>query len=181
MLQESASQFKRWVTPREISFDPESGYLVARLEKEAFELEENRVYFEGRPFEPKDEVHITILSGEAAETVRQHLEDHPQQEEHVRQLIEQANWETRIMDSFYHVREEPDAETIIQMVEIPELGWFFKRLSELVGRELERPPTHVTLYLRNTEKGIGIPTRAELERLDQRQVQLSDLKGEADA
>ncbi len=165
------------MAPKELAFDGESGSMLAHLEKEDIDLEEKRVTFEERAFELKDEFHITILSREAAEAVRKHLEENPEQEEQVRGLIEESNWEFRKLERFYHVQEEPEAETIIQMVEVPGLASFFRRLSELVGKELEMPPMHVTLYMRNTEKGIGLPTQAEFEKLAQKQVGLSDLEG----
>jgi hypothetical protein len=170
------SQLNKLAAPKQVDFDKDSGYLLLRLEKQAFALQGQGVTLEGRRFEPKDEVHITILSREAAEAVRQHLEENPEQGERLRRLIDETHWEFQKLDSFYHVWEEPEAETIIQMVEVPGLPAFFKRVGEMVVKEIEPPPAHVTLYLRNTEKGIGLPTQAVFEQLVQKQVQRSDLE-----
>jgi ribosomal protein S15P/S13E len=164
--------------PQRASFDPAEGYLILELDLQSFYLHPEGVRFEGRHFEAKDEVHITILSREAAEAVRQHLERYPQDEEQVRQLVDETNWEYRKLDSFYHIQEEPEVETIVQMVEVPGVDTFFKQVGHPVGQELELPPTHVTLYMRGTEKGIGIPTQAEFERLAQKQIRLEELKTE---
>ena len=168
------------IQPKQVNFDSAEGFLIVELEMEAFNLQSEGVWYESRHFKPKDEVHITILSREAAETVRQHLEHHPEQEDRLRRLINDTSWKFRKLDSFYHAQEGPGSETIIQMVEVPELAAFFKQLEELVGKELELPPTHVTLYMRGTEKGIGLPTPDEFERLVQKQVQLSDLMSGGD-
>jgi ribosomal protein S15P/S13E len=160
------------------SFDPAEGYLILELDLQSFYLHPEGVQYERRHFEAKDEVHITILSRDAAEAVRQHLERYPQDEEQVRQLVDETNMDYRKLDSFYHIQEEPEVETIVQMVEVPGVGTFFKQVGQLVGQELELPPTHVTLYMRGTEKGIGIPTQAEFERLAQKQIRLEELKTE---
>lgn len=165
-------------TPREVIFDKETGSLLIQLVKETFDLEGNTVYLEGIPLEPKDELHITILSRDAADTLSQHLEKNPEDEDRVRRLIDETRWEYRKLDRFYHVREEPGVETIIQMVEIPGLASFFNQLSQIVKVELGRPPTHVTLYMRGTQKGIGLPTQAEFERLAQKQIHPAVLESE---
>jgi hypothetical protein len=162
--------------PQQASFDPAEGYLILELDMQSFYLHPEGVRFEGRHFEAKDEVHITILSRDAAEAVRQHLERYPQDEDQVR--MDETNWEYRKLDSFYHIQEDPEVETIVQMVEVPGAGAFFNQVGQLVGQELELPPTHVTLYMRGTEKGIGIPTQAEFERLAQKQIRLEELKTE---
>jgi hypothetical protein len=164
--------------PQQASFDPAEGYLILELDMQSFYLHPEGVRFEGRYFEAKDEVHITILSRDAAEAVRQHLERSPQDEDQVQRLVDESNWDYRKLDSFYHIQEEPEVETIVQMVEVPGAGTFFKQMGQLVGQELELPPTHVTLYMRGTEKGIGIPTQAEFERLAQKQIGLEELKPE---
>jgi hypothetical protein len=169
------------IQPAQASFNPDSGYLFVELDLETFELARGGVWFEGRLFEAKDELHITILSREAAEAVRQLLEDEPEQEDQFRRLIEESNWEFRKLERLYHVQEDQQVETIIQMVEMPGLVDFFKQVKELVGKDLELPPTHVTLYMRGTDKGIGLPTQAEFERLVQNQVHTSELEGEGEA
>jgi hypothetical protein len=164
--------------PQRASFDPAEGYLILELDLQSFYLHPEGVRFEGRHFEAKDEIHITILSRDAAEAVRQHLERYPQDEEQVRQLVDETIWDYRKLDSFYYIQEEPEVETIVQMVKVPGVDTFFKQVGQLVGQELELPPTHVTLYMRGTEKGIGIPTQAEFERLAQKQIRLEELKTE---
>jgi ribosomal protein S15P/S13E len=164
--------------PQQASFDPAEGYLILELDMQSFYLHPEGVRYDGRHFEAKDEVHITILSRDAAETVRQHLERYPQDEDQVRRMVDETNWEYRKLDSFYHIQQAPDEETIVQMVEVPGLDTFFNQVGQLVGQELELPPTHVTLYMRGTEKGIGIPTQAEFEQLAQKQIRLEELKTE---
>jgi hypothetical protein len=97
-------------------------------------------------------------------------------EEQARQLIDRSDWSYRKEEAFFHVAEPPDAETIIQMVEMPGLGDFFAALGKLVGAHLELPPTHVTLYTYHTEKGIGLPTQAVFEELVQGPVNVAEVQ-----
>lgn len=161
--------------PKKVSFDHESAYLVVQLDKRAFDLPEGEVIYQGASFQPKDELHITILSREAAEKVKAHLERHPQDKDRLEHLIAETNWSYRKKDEYYYIQEEPGVETIIQMVALPGLQPFYQELSGLVGEELERPPAHVTLYMRGASKGIGLPTRAEFNRLVKSRVDPAEL------
>jgi hypothetical protein len=163
-------------------FDPGTGYLVAQLEKESYGMPYlGAVQYRGKTFEPKPELHITLISREAAERVQQYLAQHPPAEEQIRKLIEQADWSYQKWEEYFHVAESPDAETIIQMVDMPRLSDFFAGLENIIGAALELPPTHVTLYTYHTEKGIGLPTQAVFRELVQGPVRLQDLRPADDA
>ncbi len=56
--------------PVKTVFDPQTGYVVVQLHKEAYGYQEVAVRYLGRVFQPKTELHITIVSADAAETVR---------------------------------------------------------------------------------------------------------------
>lgn len=58
-----------------------------------------------------------------------------------------------------HVRAEDGRETLVAFCDVGGLEPVFARLSARVGRELPRPPTHVTLYTAAPGmKGIGLAT-----------------------
>jgi hypothetical protein len=143
--------------PRQVFFEAESGYLVLRLERDFGGLPDTEVVFKGKVFKPKEELHITIVSREAAEKMKAHLEARPEDREVVETLIEAADWTYRKGSQYFHVREEPEVETLIQMAEVRGLDPFYRRISRLIGHKLELPPTHITLYTRGTERGIGLP------------------------
>jgi hypothetical protein len=146
------------------SFDAESAYLVVQLDKHDFGLPDGEVAYRGRIFQPKEELHITILSRSAAETLKQRREGQPTDLDRVKQLIEDTDWSYRKRNEFYRVEEVPGIESIVQMVDAPSLSAFFRELSQIAGQELEPPPAHVTLYTRGNPKGIGLSTRAIFEQ-----------------
>lgn len=161
---------------QDVSFEKDSGHLVAQLDKRAFGLEAEGVLYRGKHFQPKDELHITILSSGAAEKVKQHLERHPQDEDRIRRLINSAGWSYKKIGRFYHIQAEPGVESLIQMVELPGLEQFFHELRSIVGADLPLPPTHVTLYTRGDPHGIGLPTRPVFEQRVQAEVTPDDWK-----
>jgi hypothetical protein len=146
-------------------FDEGNGFLVINVDMDAYGYSRDEVEYQGSTLEPKDELHITILSKDAADAVGRHLDEHPEDRERVRRLVEETDWNFHKTGELYFVQEEEGVETIIEMVEVPELEGFFRKLSRIAGEELEIPPAHVTLYMRGTEKGIGLATQAEFENL----------------
>lgn len=161
--------------PRDVSFQPDSGFLAVKIDADTYGYDRRAVLIRERRLETKDELHITILSREAAEQTANYISRDPQGNPRVQELINQAQWGFRMLDRFYHVREE-QAETVIQIVEMPGLQDFFRKLSELIGQRISIPPVHVTLYMAGTEKGIGLPDQQVFEDLVQGQVDLAELE-----
>ena len=157
------------------AFDPQTGFVVVQLNKAEYGYQEVPVYYQGRLFDPKSELHITIVSADAAEAVRSFIERRPDDAVQVQEMVDETRWVFRALDSFYHVVEAPGVETIIQMVEVPHVAEFFSRLSGLVGQGFILPPTHVTLYMRGTEKGIGLPTQTVFDQFVQAPVRPEEL------
>jgi hypothetical protein len=155
--------------PGGVDFNAEQGFLLVQLDKDSYGLPDQEVMYQSRPFTPKDELHITIVSNKAAEALKSYLDQN--NPERIHELINETHWSYRRLPLFYHVRDEDGAETIIQMVKMPELAQFYRQLSRMLGYELEPPPAHVTLFTRETEKGIGIPDQGTFERLVQAEVQ----------
>jgi hypothetical protein len=146
-------------------FDEESGFLVIDVDMDAYGYQREEVEYAGSTFEPKNELHITILSKDAAEAVSQHLQAHPQDRDQVVRLIDDTQWDFKKTGELYYIKEAEDVETIIEMVDMPVLDDFFQKLAGIVKEELEVPPAHVTLYMRGTDKGIGLATQEEFDRL----------------
>ena len=67
-------------------------------------------------------------------------------------------------DEFWHMREE-NTRTIVRMCDVDGAEEFFAGLERELQTVIERPPYHVTLYTIGTLRGIGVATRAEIERL----------------
>ena len=68
-----------------------------------------------------------------------------------------------VSDQYRHVRRDAD-RTLIVLCQVEGLDELYRHLGETLGAELEAPPAHVTLYTRPGGEGIGLHTRAELER-----------------
>lgn len=171
-----ASQDHKFHAPKDTFFDDQSGYLIVQLDKDTYGLPDTEVSYRGQTFQPKEELHITIVSSEAAENVQETLEQQPQAVEQVKHSIEETDWSYRKRERFYHVVEEPGVESIIQIVEVPGVEPFFDELSRITGKRLELPPTHVTLFTRGNPKGIGLPTQEVFDRLVTGEVSLDELE-----
>jgi hypothetical protein len=180
MMATADEQDQNLLRPLNAELVPETGYLVVILDMQDYGFIEQPVRYQGRLFQPKSELHITIISQDG-EKVTRHLEDDPKTLGPLQELIQGNDWRFRKLPAYYHVVEAPDVETIIQMVEIPGLEGFLRALSGMLGQELVRPPTHVTLYTRGTEKGIGLPTQEAFQELVKAEVQPQELQGSADA
>lgn len=162
--------------PAKTVFDPQTGFVVVQLNKAEFSYNETPVRYQGRVFSPKAELHITVISADAAEAVRSFIERQPDDAVHVQEIVDETRWVFRELDSFYHVVESPEVETIIQMVDMPYMAEFFSRLSGLIRQGFILPPTHVTLYMRGTEKGIGLPTQTVFDQLVQSPIRPEELQ-----
>jgi hypothetical protein len=146
-------------------FDEKNGFLVINVDMGAYGYSHEEVKYRGKTLQPKDELHITILSKEAADSVGRYLEEHPDEHKRIRRLAEETDWTFHKTGELYYVQEEEGVETIIEMVDMPHLEGFFRKLSRMIDEDLEVPPVHVTLYMRGTDKGIGLATQEEFENL----------------
>ncbi len=162
-------------TPVSAAFDPETGSVVVNIDKIGYGYFDQPVRYQGKIFQPKGELHITIVSQDA-EALKKHLAKAPEDQEEIDDLVLSTDWSYRKRTDLYYIAKDPDTESIIQMVDVPMLEAFLKDLSKLVGQGIVLPPTHVTLYVRGTEKGIGIPNEAVLKELVKAPVQPEDVQ-----
>ncbi len=153
-----------FITPVSATFDPDTGFIIVNLDKVSYGYLDQPVRYQGKIFQPKSELHITIISQDA-EVLKQHVQSHPENLDTIEDLVLSTDWSFRKRFDFYYVTEEPEKETIIQMVNVPMLEPFLKDLSKQVGQGMVVPPTHVTLYTRGTERGIAIPNQAVFNEL----------------
>lgn len=155
-------------------FDPQTGYIVVNIDKIHYAYLDRPVRYRGIVFQPKQELHITIISQDAGMLLKR-LENYPEDAAAIQDLVVSDSWEYRKLPEWYYVAEAPDKETIIQMVELPGLHAFLRELSKLVGQSMTIPPTHVTLYTRGTERGISIPDQAAFKDLVRASLQPEEL------
>jgi hypothetical protein len=164
----------------------EKGYLLIPLELEAWGLDGCAVRYDGKTFDAKHEVHITVVNRELGQELVRLNDERPSIEGQIKRALEDAGWLTGKCayppGRLYHIAtEEKDEhgaaleESIIQRVEVPGIDAFFGTLSAIVGRPLEIPPTHVTLYVLGNPRGISLPDRRTFYDLKQDEVSLAEL------
>jgi hypothetical protein len=68
------------------------------------------------------------------------------------------------VDEFrYAIDKETGRETVIVICNVSNIKEFFESLNKEYGFDLEMPPTHITLYTLEQDKGIGLNTGSDLE------------------
>ena len=169
------AQGTQYIHPVKTVLVPETGFVVSQVNPIDYGYIQVPVRYQGRLFQPKSELHITLVSENAAETVRKHFEKRPGDIDRVQEVIAQNRLSFRKLDEYYYV-EESGEETIVQMVDLPNLGTFFQDLAGITGGGYVLPPTHVTLYMRGTETGIGLPSPAVFDARVKSQVQPGELQ-----
>ncbi len=167
-------------SPVSASFDPQTGFLLAHIDKVDYSFVDEPVRYQGKTFQPKSELHITLINQDAG-AVLKHLESHPDDLDDIQDLVLSADFSFYKLGQFFYVVERPGVEAIIQLVDVPGLRPFFKDLSKLVGQGFIVPPTHVTLYTRGTEKGISLPDQHTFQQLARGQVLPSEVQRLAEA
>ena len=116
------------------------------------------IHFAGADWRAKREFHVTL----AGTTTMALMTDDA--DEAIKRAARRLVFTITLRDEFWQMHEEK-ARTIIRMCDVGGAEEFFARLETDLQLSIERPPYHVTLYTIGTLRGIGVATRAELERL----------------
>ena len=125
----------------------------------------------------KGELHISLLCAKKIAALIDSERADEIQQELVKEFISFTS--TTPLDSFkpsktFRLVKRNDRQTIVMMVDVPNLDKLFNHLSQKYGGALPLQPTHITLYTLQPEAGIGILSRMELER-DSELVEVADL------
>ena len=131
---------------------------------------------DGRRFEPKDELHITLVGRRIGAELHRALGD--RLDAATRPAFDALDWshartgEQVLIET--RGRRDDGSEgviaTIVEHVDLPALPYFHRWLGGLLGRELPVPPAHVTLYTHGKREGIGIATRGQLRAFARRSI-----------
>lgn len=159
-------------------FDRTTGSLLLRLRRANVGLGERAIIYQGKRFEPKDEVHITVIGSDLGEELLDST--YSKKLDEVNALIDETDWYCVLDDSWHHVVRADDepAESIIRMVEVPALAEFYSRLEAITGLTIPPRPAHVTLYTRGDHGGIGIATWQQFDELVAGDVDPAELDAE---
>jgi hypothetical protein len=114
-------------------------------------------------FKAKLEYHVTVIGLDLAMMIREcNFEDE------VCSLINTFSWTFKTLDRYIELAKDDDnnihRQSIICMVEVPELNVFFKKLEDLTKFVINRPPAHITLFTKNYDRGIGLYSADDLNQ-----------------
>ena len=116
------------------------------------------IHFAGADWRAKREFHVTLAG---ATTLRDLT---PDADDVIKRAARRLVFRITPLDEFWEMREEK-TRTIIRMCDVAGAEDFFAGLERELQTPIERPPLHVTLYTIGTLRGIGVASRAGLERL----------------
>ena len=118
------------------------------------------IHFAGADWRAKREFHVTLAGTTTMRTLT------PNADDVIKRAARSLTFRITLRDEFWHMREEK-TQTIMRMCDVDGAEEFFAGLERELQTVIERPPYHVTLYTIGTLRGIGVATRADLERLGQ--------------
>ena len=84
----------------------DAGTLLIPLNKEVFGLFDDKVESCSRTFEPKEEVHITVVGKALGQEIGEAVKRDPAIESQIRQVIEETGWSYEKRDEMYHVSKD---------------------------------------------------------------------------
>jgi hypothetical protein len=116
------------------------------------------IRFAGADWRAKREFHVTLVGT----TTMLALAAEP--DEVIKRAARKLTFAITLLDALWHVREH-ETQAIIRLCEVEGAEEFFARLESELQVAIARPPYHVTLYTIGTLRGIGLPARADLERM----------------
>lgn len=146
---------------------------------------------------PKNEFHVTLVGGKTSLKIVEILgklseEEREEKIKQITDLAENVDRQIIFMNKFYYLNRQyndPDPndpaktipevrETIIQLVDVPQLREFYDKLKDLLGltEPIESLP-HVTIYSNSTredkkQRGIGIYSNEDLAISNAQEIKL---------
>ena len=164
------------MTLAEIGFTDKSIYKID-LDARAWILWGRAVQYKGTTLTAKPEAHITAINKDLGAELEGLVAARPEAQARIARALCEAGWPREDAayprGRLYHVTKEKErkdeqghpftlqAESIVQRVRVPGIEVVYAALSRIVGRTLEVPRTHVTLYVSGDPRGISLQTEQE--------------------
>lgn len=120
------------------------------------------IHFGDIDWRAKREFHVTLLGSTTMRALVGAREVNT--DDSIKRAARKLVFTITLRDALWQMRDK-EMRTVIRTCAVGGAEEFFARLEEELKIAIERPPYHVTLYTIGTLRGIGIATRAELERL----------------
>ncbi len=115
------------------------------------------IRFAGADWRAKREFHVTLFGAAMIRALTSHEDDV------IKRAARRLAFSVTLREEMWEVREDP-MRAIIRLCDVGGAEELFSRLEGELNTRIERPPYHVTLYTIGTLRGIGLATRADLER-----------------
>ena len=123
---------------------------------------------DGRRFEPKDELHVTLVGPKLGAELQRVLG--ARLDAATRPAFDALDWSVERSGERLLVEKPGTTDdgargtvaSVIELVEILALDFYYRWLGDLLGRQLAVPPAHVTLYTHGKARGIGISAARHL-------------------
>lgn len=157
-------------------FTPERT-LVLPVARDARARDHAVVLDEAR-FEPKAELHVTVVGRTLGARIAQALADGTLQEAALASAFEALDWSWSDTGAYVWLRKdkpEGRAESVVELIEMPAMAAFHFALGRKLGERLPVPPAHVTRWVRGNPEGIGVPDEDTLRALTVRLVAREEL------
>ena len=148
--------------------------LIISVDKHDFAIRSEPIVHANRVFMPKPEAHITIFGSELGSGLLATFNTIPKIEKLVIEAFERTNWSYLKTNELRHLvrtrsaaRQDCAEESIIMLLEMAGMPDFYERLKafDLIPDDTPVPPPHVTMYVRNCARGIGVHSQEELAEL----------------
>jgi hypothetical protein len=146
------------------------GAVIIDLAPASFCLAENAIAIDGEYFEPKDELHVTVIGTELGVVLQEKINSDRTVEMLLAKTFEAIDWsftQTGPVHLLCRVKDAVVEQSIIMLLEMHGVKRFYAQLKTfgLIAVDTPVPPAHVTLYTQNCSYGIGVPSEYVLKRL----------------
>jgi hypothetical protein len=165
----------------------EMGSMITPLEWSDFIFPVRRVCIEEEWFEPKEELHVTVISKQAGRILGEKMSQDPVMAARVRREFEAIDWGFEPVGPVHiisRLKQKPGKgsatlcheKTIILRLNMPGMAVFYEILKSLnlISGDTSIPPPHVTLYTLNCPVGIGLANNKMLDDLTCRILSVRD-------
>ena len=129
-------------------------------------------------FEPKAELHVTVIGRTLGARITRALADDTLREAELASAFEALDWSWSDTGAYVWLRKDKPAgrvESVIELIEMPAMAAFHFALGRKLGERLPVPPAHVTRWVRGDAEGIGVPDEDALRALTVRLVAREEL------
>lgn len=170
-----------------VIYDQQTGSLILPVpDSVSAYFSRQPVKLRNHEFSPKEELHITIIGPERGQKVRERLKS-PDKHNLFLKAIAETNWCYELKDDLYcmakdkpvvlnKTRKVVHAESVIQLVNVPELEGFYRRIQAISGVEMPPRLAHITLFVCGDKEGIGVDDQTEFDEFNRGRVSPEELR-----